>query len=74
MYVSSLVIARNLRREVPRRKLATSRPVLALIVHPLEMPAQFEVWFWLKKNAPIMLSAFRTSRLRKITLPPALKV
>src|SRR2546430_1166963 len=61
-------------RAVPSRKLATSNPVLALTVQPLLRPAQLEVWFWLKKNWPTMLSAFRTSRDRAVRLPPALNV
>src|SRR5262249_57119720 len=74
VYVLSEKSARFLRRAVPRRKLATSKPVLALTVQPLLSPAQLEVWAWLKKNWPTMVSAFNTSRERKVTLPPALKV
>ena len=48
--------------------------MLVLTVQPVVWPAQFEVWFWLKKNWPTMVSAFRISRERKVTLPPALKV
>ena len=38
------------------------------------MPAQLEVMLLLKPKLPTMLSAFRISRERKVTLPPILKV
>ena len=38
------------------------------------MPAQFEVMLLLKPKLPTIVSAFRISRERNVTLPPSLKV
>ena len=37
----------------------------------LVMPAQFEVWFWVKSKRPTIVSALRISRDRCVKLPPA---
>ena len=58
----------------PSRKLATSKPVAELTVQPEVTPAQFDVGLLLKPKFPTIVSAFRISRERKVTLPPALKV
>src|SRR5262245_32516077 len=58
----------------PRRKLATSKPVVESRTHVLGLPAQFEVWLLLNWNCPTMLSAFRTSRERSVRLPPVFRV
>ena len=55
-------------------KLATSKPVAVLMVQPLARPAQFDVWLLLNPKLPTMVSAFRISRERSVTLPPAFSV
>src|SRR5262245_20842302 len=55
-------------------KLATSKPVVDWTVQPVVWPAQFEVGLLLNTNWPTMVSAFRISRERKVTLPPAFMV
>jgi hypothetical protein len=58
----------------PSRKLATSSPVLALMVQPLASPAQLEVWLLVNAKLPTMVSALRISRERSVRLPPTLTV
>ena len=58
----------------PSRKLATSKPVFELTVQPAAVPAQFEVMLLLNWKFPTIVSAFRISRERKVTLPPTLNV
>ena len=43
-------------------------------MQPVALPAQFDVMLLLKPKLPTIVSAFRISRERKVTLPPNLKV
>ena len=55
-------------------KLATSKPVVLLTVQPAGWPAQFEVMLLLKSKMPVIVSALRISRDRRVRLPPLLIV
>ncbi len=48
--------------------------MLVLSVQPLTVPAQLEVMLLLKPKFPTIVSAFRISRDRHVTLPPSLRV
>ena len=55
-------------------KLATSKPVSLLTVHPAGCPAQLDVMLLLKLKLPTIVSALRISRDRSVRLPPDLTV
>ena len=55
-------------------KLATSKPVALLTVQPAGWPAQFDVMLLLKLKTPVIESALRISRERRVRLPPLLTV
>ena len=48
--------------------------MLVLSVQPVTVPAQLEVMLLLKPKLPTIVSAFRISRERNVTLPPSLNV
>src|SRR5262249_7705626 len=54
----------------PRRKLATSKPVALFTEQPAGWPAQFDVMLLLKAKTPVIESALRTSRERRLRGPP----